>query len=270
MQNNYPHGNYPGQPWTSDSDNYSWRESVENATTSLDPDVYSDRNSYSRYPIDPNVPIYYSAGPDPTAFQQGLQAAYATGMQPGPQLTHHATQPQYPYATPVDPYTAGVSRSASDPGAAGQGGMSPAYYPPQARPLSPVSSTQNPHGSAMRYAPFPPPPSSPMPLPRNDGTSRQLSGTHHAQPLTVDGKQRERVFIARRRRSKCDGAQPCTNCQRYREACVYDQLPVRRGPDNKPRSVRSPPGVRKARKTGFRMDDDDDYDEHEAGPSGHY
>ena len=202
MQNNYPHGNYSGQQaWTSGNDNYSWRESVENATTSLDPDVYSDRNSsYSRYPVDPNVPIYHSAGPDPTGFQQGLQAAYASGMQPGSQPMHHATQPQYPYATSVDPYAAGFSRSASDLGAASQGGASSAYYAqhPQ-RPLSPGSSAQNPNSSTMRYAPFPPPPSSPMPIPRNDGSSRQSSSAHRTQttqPLTVDGKQRERVFIA--------------------------------------------------------------------------
>ncbi|PIL25347.1 transcription factor [Ganoderma sinense ZZ0214-1] len=273
MQNNYSHGNYSGQQsWTSGSDNYSWRESVENATTSLDPDVYSDRNSHSRYPVDPNIPIYHSAGPDPTAFQQGLQAAYATGIQPGSQYTHHATQPQYPYATPVDPYAAGFSRSASDPGTGGQGVISPAYYSPHARPLSPASSMQNPNASTMRYAPFPPPPGSPMPLPRNDGTSRQISSAHHGQPLTVDGKQRERVFIAcgncRRRRSKCDGAQPCTNCQRYREECTYDQFPVRRGQDKEQR-IRSPAGVRKSRKSGSRRDDDDD-DEHEASTSGHY
>ena len=203
MQNNYPHGNYSGQQaWTSGNDNYSWRESVENATTSLDPDVYSDRNSsYSRYPVDPNVSIYHSAGPDPTGFQQGLQAAYASGMQPGSQPMHHATQPQYPYATSVDPYAAGFSRSASDPGAASQGGASSAYYAQHTqRPLSPGSSAQNPNSSTMRYAPFPPPPSSPMPIPRNDGSSRHSSSSAHrtqtAQPLTVDGKQRERVFIA--------------------------------------------------------------------------
>ena len=84
-------------------------------------------------------------------------------------------------------------------------------------------------------------------------------------PLTLHA---DCVFIdSRRRRSKCDGGQPCTNCQRYREECTYDQFPVRRGQDKEQR-VRSPAGVHKPRKTGSRRDDD--YDEPEAGASGHY
>ncbi|KAI1788158.1 hypothetical protein LXA43DRAFT_1026459 [Ganoderma leucocontextum] len=279
MQNNYPHGNSSAQlPWTSGGDNHSWRESVENATTSLDPDVYSDKNRYPRYPVDTKAPSYHSAGSDSSGFQQGLHAVYASGIQPGSQAVYHAAHPQYPYATPADAYTAGFSRSVSDPGTASHGGVSSAYYPQHPQPLSPPYSTQNSNVSAMRYAPFPPPPSSPMPHARNDDNSRQTSSTRREpimQPLTVDGKQRERVFIAcsncRRRRSKCDGAQPCSNCQRYGERCAYDMFPVRRGQDKEQR-VRSPAGVQKPRKSGSRKDqrDDSDDDEHEAGLSGHY
>lgn len=78
-----------------------------------------------------------------------------------------------------------------------------------------------------------------------------------------------RRTCSRRRRAKCDGGQPCTNCQRYREECAYDLFPVRRGQDKEQRT-RSAAGVRKPRKSGSRRDDDD-YDEYEAGPSaGHY
>lgn len=172
---------------------------MENATTSLDPDVYSDRNSYPRYPVDPNVPIYHSAGPDPSGFQQGLQAAYASGIQPGSHTTYHGAHPQSPYATPADPYATGLSRSASDPGATSQGAISSAYYPQHARPLSPAYSAQSPNQSTMRYAPFPPPAPSAMLHARNDTSSRHIQSTHcehPIQPLTVDGRQRERVFIA--------------------------------------------------------------------------
>ncbi len=45
-------------------------------------------------------------------------------------------------------------------------------------------------------------------------------------------------------------------------------FPVRRGQDKEQR-IRSPAGVRKSRRAGSRRDDED-YDEHEAGASGHY
>ncbi|KAI0351378.1 hypothetical protein OH77DRAFT_1367226, partial [Trametes cingulata] len=54
--------------------------------------------------------------------------------------------------------------------------------------------------------------------------------------LTVDGKPRERVYVAcdrcRTRKLRCDGAQPaCFNCQKVAHTgveCRYDPAPKRR------------------------------------------
>ncbi|KAF9221637.1 hypothetical protein BS17DRAFT_785095 [Gyrodon lividus] len=62
------------------------------------------------------------------------------------------------------------------------------------------------------------------------------------QPLTTQGKQRARVYVAclqcRTRKIRCDGAKPtCHNCTRRAKSndeCVYDAAPKRRGPDKTP------------------------------------
>ncbi|PIL25346.1 transcription factor [Ganoderma sinense ZZ0214-1] len=79
------------------------------------------------------------------------------------------------------------------------------------------------------------------------------------QPLTVDGKPRERVYVAcdrcRLRKLRCDGGQPsCFNCERVADQgvfCCYESAPRRRGQDKAPR-IRSPVGQRKPRRPAVR------------------
>ncbi|KAM5544301.1 hypothetical protein V8D89_001961 [Ganoderma adspersum] len=79
------------------------------------------------------------------------------------------------------------------------------------------------------------------------------------QPLTVDGKPRERVYVAcdrcRLRKLRCDGGQPsCFNCERVADQgvfCCYETAPRRRGQDKAPR-IRSPVGQRKPRRPAAR------------------
>ncbi|TFY52878.1 hypothetical protein EVJ58_g9765 [Rhodofomes roseus] len=58
------------------------------------------------------------------------------------------------------------------------------------------------------------------------------------QPLTTQGKPRCRVYVARSRKIRCDGAKPaCHNCGRRTDQgspCTYDTEPKRRGPDKTP------------------------------------
>lgn len=68
------------------------------------------------------------------------------------------------------------------------------------------------------------------------------------QPLTTQGKQRARVYVAcvqcRTRKIRCDGAKPiCLHCSRRSTTnpddstlCTYDSAPKRRGPDKNPGS----------------------------------
>ncbi|KAH9939777.1 uncharacterized protein BXZ73DRAFT_75944 [Epithele typhae] len=83
-----------------------------------------------------------------------------------------------------------------------------------------------------------------------------------SQPLTVDGKPRERVYVAcnrcRVRKLRCDGAKPaCLNCQRLEgEACVYPDQPRRRGQD-KAQRTRSAVGTRTPRRPAARKDSKD-------------
>ena len=63
------------------------------------------------------------------------------------------------------------------------------------------------------------------------------------QPMTTQGKPRARVYVAcvqcRNRKIRCDGAKPvCHNCTKRssssEDACSYDAMPKRRGPDKLP------------------------------------
>ncbi|KAH9926254.1 uncharacterized protein BXZ73DRAFT_102937 [Epithele typhae] len=78
-----------------------------------------------------------------------------------------------------------------------------------------------------------------------------------SQPLTVDGKPRERVCVAcnrcRVRKLRCDGAKPaCLSCQHSAgEVCVYPDHPRRRGQD-KAQRTRSAVGTRKPRRPAAR------------------
>ncbi|KAJ8473100.1 hypothetical protein ONZ51_g8085 [Trametes cubensis] len=84
---------------------------------------------------------------------------------------------------------------------------------------------------------------------------------HPSQPLTVEGRPRERVFVAcdrcRVRKLRCDGAKPaCHNCQKAAQTgaeCRYDPAPKRRGQDKAPRT-RSAVGHRKPRRPAVKKD----------------
>ncbi|KAI0643017.1 hypothetical protein C8Q79DRAFT_981220 [Trametes meyenii] len=78
-----------------------------------------------------------------------------------------------------------------------------------------------------------------------------------AQPPTVEGNPRARVFVAchdcRSRKIRCDGARPvCFNCRRRApdtEVCDYDSAPKRRGQDRVPgMRTRSAVGTRQPRR----------------------
>ncbi|KAI0373853.1 hypothetical protein BV20DRAFT_678695 [Pilatotrama ljubarskyi] len=83
------------------------------------------------------------------------------------------------------------------------------------------------------------------------------------QPLTAQGKQRARVYVAckqcRARKTRCDGAKPvCFHCRKRPsedgEPCSYEPQPKRRGQDRTPGTrVRK---SRKRRRTSTGEDDD--------------
>ena len=190
MQNDYPHGDYSGQPqWTSQSDSRLLPEFVENATTPLDTGVsgYDDRNCYPHPLVVPNIASdYSSAEPNTPNSQPEFQAVYEDRIQPESQTAHCAAHPYFLSATPADPYAVGLSRSVSDPGTVSQGAISLAYYP-QDTSLLPAYSMQNPNTSTVVYSSSPLSPalsSSRMPLASNDTRPRLISGS-----LPVRGRE---------------------------------------------------------------------------------
>ncbi|KAH9922814.1 uncharacterized protein BXZ73DRAFT_91534 [Epithele typhae] len=96
------------------------------------------------------------------------------------------------------------------------------------------------HGPLSSHAaPLAGPGRSPTSGRRRDKARLELAAD---QPLTTQGKQRTRVYVAcvqcRGRKIRCDGAKPvCHNCSRRSEnpqLCNYDAAPKRRGPDRVP------------------------------------
>ncbi|OJT03184.1 hypothetical protein TRAPUB_6232 [Trametes pubescens] len=82
------------------------------------------------------------------------------------------------------------------------------------------------------------------------------------QPLTTSGKPRERVYVARTRKVRCDGGKPeCHNCSRRTDrtggTCSYDAAPTRRGKDRTPGARKlAPLTPKKTRTTRSRLEED--------------
>ena len=191
MQDDYRHGNYSGQPQLNSESDDLWRESVENATKLLDPDVYSDGNGCPQLLTHVRtIPSKsHSAEADTSGSQHEPHAVYADQIQPESQIVHYAPCPLHPSATHVDPYAARLSHWMPDPETTSQGAISLSYFPQQAWPLSPAYSAQNPNTSTMGHPPSPPPP----PLTscwtlhgRNDDNPHPMFGS-----FLIDGRERQ-------------------------------------------------------------------------------
>ncbi|RPD69868.1 hypothetical protein L226DRAFT_575336 [Lentinus tigrinus ALCF2SS1-7] len=256
MSGNLPYGsyNYPPNAQPSPYDVVAWLDVLAAQDQGgFDPRVYSD----------PQLSTQLLDYPQHAQFTQQPQFAQLPQYPPQPQAPYDP-QPQYFHEPQFQPYP--VQRSNSYPPAFQQGSStshqqqqhfhhhhaSQHFYPgPQYD--APIEEEYT--NSSVCSSPHTDPGS-----PSSSTRAKSKIALDPSQPLTVEGKPRERVFVAcdrcRVRKLRCDGAKPsCFNCQRVAGVkCFYDPTPKRRGQDRAPRT-RSAVGQRKPRRPAVKKSD---------------
>ncbi|KAH9926261.1 uncharacterized protein BXZ73DRAFT_90940 [Epithele typhae] len=276
-QRGYPPGSHSGQQSANNADVAAWLDtSLSGQEQGLDPRYYSHGTQQylaGGYPGAGGYPPgSYAPGTfPPTAYPPAMQ--HSASYSPG----------QYPSGHPSG-YQPSFQQGSST--------LSSVAAPVYAYPQHPHSSAHLTHGVHQQhpYQQMQPHLQHPgqQPYPSQYGTdydpsffvddfdgasvsdsepggssrSKPKTALDPSQPLTVDGKPRERVYVAcnrcRVRKLRCDGAKPaCLNCQRVEgEVCVYPDQPKRRGQD-KAQRTRSAVGTRKPRRPATRKDSKD-------------